>query len=502
MLSLYVRPLTFDNKKNEILYSEYNIEWKKQVATVSMKKGLSLEAFINDKIAVKLVDAKSQQQQKPYVFAKFKYIPEDHKDREILLVCNPNDKKITTELYFASHIPVSESIIILNEYKKMVTKTRQSIKIVGQVLAFCVDISNYYLEEINLDEYIEFVQFEEPGEEYKNVDDDFEILSDEAEDTEDNEDDKDTEDEDENNLEEELDEDDDNDDEELDSDGDQDDNAEPAEEDADAEPEDDVEEEPDGDASGDEAGEEDAEEATDEATEEGEEAGEDAEIDGDIEIEKEFSDKPSKRKKANQSKTIKFSAGIDTSILFNILKPEDTKKPLPENELHLKRQINLKILKQLRLPFKIVQMIEKGIYNYTIEKCISNSIIPIWDNQEFVDIYISKSKNIYSNLNVTCYVKNKNLLDKVKSGKIAAYELAFMDTYKLFPEMWVDIIEEKTKLEKMLKESLKESATDLFECPRCHKRKTIYCEVQTRSSDEPMTKFITCLECGCKWKKY
>ena len=77
-----------------------------------------------------------------------------------------------------------------------------------------------------------------------------------------------------------------------------------------------------------------------------------------------------------------------------------------------------------------------------------------------------------------------------------------MDTYKLFPEIWSDIIDEKTKIEKMLKDSLEESATDLFKCPRCHKRKTIYCEVQTRSSDEPMTTFITCLECGKKWKKY
>ena len=181
---------------------------------------------------------------------------------------------------------------------------------------------------------------------------------------------------------------------------------------------------------------------------------------------------------------------------------EDITKILPESQLHLKRQINLKILKALPLPFKTVQMIEKGIYNYTIDKCNSNFIIPIWDNSEFVDIYVSKSKNIYSNLNVKCYVHNKNLIENVKAGKIKPYDLAFLDTYKLFPEIWNDIIEEKTKLEKMLKESLKESATDLFECPRCHKRKTIYCEVQTRSSDEPMTKFITCLECGCKWKKY
>ena len=121
---------------------------------------------------------------------------------------------------------------------------------------------------------------------------------------------------------------------------------------------------------------------------------------------------------------------------------------------------------------------------------------------EFVEIYVSKTKNIYTNLNANSYVKNKELINKIKTEQIKPYDLAFLDTYKLFPEIWTEIIEEKAKIAKILKESLKETATDIFECPRCHKRKTIYCEVQTRSSDEPMTKFITCLECGCKWKKY
>ena len=52
-------------------------------------------------------------------------------------------------------------------------------------------------------------------------------------------------------------------------------------------------------------------------------------------------------------------------------------------------QINIKILKLLDLPAKTIQFIEKGIYNYVIEKCSANSIIPIWENAEFVDMYVS-----------------------------------------------------------------------------------------------------------------
>ena len=103
---------------------------------------------------------------------------------------------------------------------------------------------------------------------------------------------------------------------------------------------------------------------------------------------------------------------------------------------------------------KTIQYIEKGIYNYVIDKCNANSVIPIWENSEFNDMYISKSKSIYSNLNTKCYVGNKGLLEKVKKGKINPYELAFLESYKLYPEKWNDIIEEKAKMDKMLKESL------------------------------------------------
>ena len=42
--------------------------------------------------------------------------------------------------------------------------------------------------------------------------------------------------------------------------------------------------------------------------------------------------------------------------------------------------------------------------------------------------------------------------------------------------------------------------TDMFKCGKCHKRRTRFHQMQTRSADEPMTTFVTCLECGNKWK--
>ena len=46
-----------------------------------------------------------------------------------------------------------------------------------------------------------------------------------------------------------------------------------------------------------------------------------------------------------------------------------------------------------------------------------------------------------------------------------------------------------------------EAMTNLFKCRKCGSRETSYYEVQTRSADEPMTQFITCLKCDNRWKQ-
>jgi len=45
------------------------------------------------------------------------------------------------------------------------------------------------------------------------------------------------------------------------------------------------------------------------------------------------------------------------------------------------------------------------------------------------------------------------------------------------------------------------TASIVLYCSRCkRKTKCDYYQMQTRSADEPMTTFITCLECDKKWK--
>ncbi|XP_068640957.1 transcription elongation factor TFIIS-like [Aristolochia californica] len=44
------------------------------------------------------------------------------------------------------------------------------------------------------------------------------------------------------------------------------------------------------------------------------------------------------------------------------------------------------------------------------------------------------------------------------------------------------------------------ATTDQFRCGRCGQRKTTYHQMQTRSADEPMTTFVTCVNCNNHWK--
>ena len=66
----------------------------------------------------------------------------------------------------------------------------------------------------------------------------------------------------------------------------------------------------------------------------------------------------------------------------------------------------------------------------------------------------------------------------------------------------------KAEIEEVQKQNLAEAitvkpvhnATDIFKCGKCKQRKTTYYQMQTRSADEPMTTFVTCLNCDNRWK--
>jgi DNA-directed RNA polymerase subunit M/transcription elongation factor TFIIS len=161
---------------------------------------------------------------------------------------------------------------------------------------------------------------------------------------------------------------------------------------------------------------------------------------------------------------------------------------------------NIDIFSKL-LDNDIAKAIEKGIYEYTKKISKKRNILPLWTNDVFKKIYINKSISLYTNIDKTSYIKNDSLIDKINKKQINIDTIAFMSFQQLFPKHWKEMLDEKYKREKLMYEDKPESMTDQFKCGRCKQRKCTYYELQTRSADEGMTIFITCITCGHRWRQ-
>jgi transcription elongation factor S-II len=117
-------------------------------------------------------------------------------------------------------------------------------------------------------------------------------------------------------------------------------------------------------------------------------------------------------------------------------------------------------------------------------------------------MYRNKAISIYENLRgKDSYVNNdQDWANKLTSGEITPIEFVGMNCADVCPSRWKDTIEQMAELEK--KRYSKNMAGSVRRyCPSC--KKETNCEqyqLQTRSADEPMTTFVTCLDCDKKWK--
>jgi transcription elongation factor S-II len=138
--------------------------------------------------------------------------------------------------------------------------------------------------------------------------------------------------------------------------------------------------------------------------------------------------------------------------------------------------------------------LEKGIFNYSLKEAANRKVIKKWENIYFVQIYTDRLRSIFMNL------RNPELLETLADDKIKPHEIAFMTHQEMRPDMWKELIEAKQKRDMLKFESNMEASTDTFTCRKCKSRKCTYYSLQTRSADEPMTIFVTCLDCGQRFK--
>ena len=129
--------------------------------------------------------------------------------------------------------------------------------------------------------------------------------------------------------------------------------------------------------------------------------------------------------------------------------------------------------------------VEKSIYNDVLSLANKKNIEKSWDEKRFQNLYIQRYIDINLNLsNPENDFKEKILRKEIMSKDVAklSYEHIYPDKYK--PVEFID----------------NNIDDGIFLCYKCKSRKTTYYSLQTRSSDEPMTNFITCMNCNNKWK--
>lgn len=124
----------------------------------------------------------------------------------------------------------------------------------------------------------------------------------------------------------------------------------------------------------------------------------------------------------------------------------------------------------------------------------------LWEEFKTTDAkYKAKFRSKYLNLKDK---NNPDLRSSLLQGTLSATRFCAMTSAEMASDerRAADraLQEENLKNTKAAQDTSAE--TDQFKCGRCHQRKCKYYQLQTRSADEPMTTFVTCINCNNRWK--
>ena len=102
---------------------------------------------------------------------------------------------------------------------------------------------------------------------------------------------------------------------------------------------------------------------------------------------------------------------------------------------------------------------------------------------------------------------NPDLVRTVMSGGLTVTEMVTSEASDMVSS------EERERLRKVRQDAIDRTRSDWdrakqlasgkdgsHTCGRCRSKKTTFYQLQTRSADEPMTTFCTCLKCNHRWK--
>jgi DNA-directed RNA polymerase subunit M/transcription elongation factor TFIIS len=188
---------------------------------------------------------------------------------------------------------------------------------------------------------------------------------------------------------------------------------------------------------------------------------------------------------------------VDTSALKEEIAIDS---PLESSKIRL---ATIKILSFLEGMFKKedIESLERAIFESSYQFAQKQYIARNWKAVSFCEVYRQLVRSVVSNIHPKSPVQNARLLKRIEEGEFTLSAIPFMTAYDMFPEKWFALKDKLLQREQKILEGNKSRATDQFKCRRCQKRECTYYELQTRSADEPMTIFITCLNCGKEWRQ-
>lgn len=146
-----------------------------------------------------------------------------------------------------------------------------------------------------------------------------------------------------------------------------------------------------------------------------------------------------------------------------------------------------------------VKNIEKSIFNWCVKRTKSISEIPSWENKVFKENYKRKANSILFNLKEP----RSHLINRIKSGEVKTKNISTLTPEELWPSGPADICAKEIRYKELRRENAKgelDNLSGVFQCAKCKSWKTTYYQLQTRSADEPMTTFVSCINCGKRWK--
>ncbi|EYE96065.1 transcription elongation factor DST1 [Aspergillus ruber CBS 135680] len=130
-----------------------------------------------------------------------------------------------------------------------------------------------------------------------------------------------------------------------------------------------------------------------------------------------------------------------------------------------------------------------------VEASAYNSLGP-----ETKEQYRTKIRSLYQNLKNK---SNPSLRVRVLNGDVTPDQFVTMSHEELrsAEQREKDARIKKENMDKAMVAQAERSISTSLQCGKCGQRKVTYTEAQTRSADEPMTLFCTCMNCGKSWKQ-